>query len=200
MWVTWPPPPSHPPTVCQKSTLESGFEKTRNLELCIRIAMTHEDDMIFLSFSILHLDLPVFCHYFPPWMVNWSRCPQVENSETMEVISFNCGTCIRLPRLSLKNGPKPSGKRAETNHPIVQGLFFFCFREGTDSYFDQLLHDFIEEAVIIITRNSENKTVCSVYTKSSISFLLIWRGFHSTIFFRSNTNYLAWTLAEQVIW
>lgn len=123
----------------------------------------------------------LFCHYFPPWMVNWSRCPQVENSETMEVISFNCGTCIRLP-VPWK-WAQTLRETSRNQSSILQGLFFLFQGGYWFILWSARKHDFIE-AVIIMTRNSENKTVCSVYTKSSMtSFLLIWRGFHSTIFF-----------------
>ena len=132
--------------------------------------MTHEDDMIFLSFSILyHLDLPLFCHYFPPWMVNWSRCPQVENSETMEVISFNCGTCIRLP---------VPWKWAQTLRfhepkPIINSSGVIFFVSGR-----VLIHTLISYYMILLKQLSSSQEILktkqfAVFTQS-LQYLFFW--------------------------
>ena len=114
-----------------------------------------------LSFPILYPPwfLPLFCHDFPPWMVNWSRCPQVENSETWRWSASTLGPCLPVC-------PWTWAHTLNSNHQFFRGELLVSGRV--------LIHTLI----CMILSSQENLQQNSF----NICSLLTWRGFHSTIF------------------
>lgn len=197
MWVTWPPP-KPPPHCMSKKHFGKWLWKDQKPRV---VYQNCYDSWGWHDFSIIF--------YPPPWSPRFLPLFSTLNGQLVSLPTGwkqwnHGGDQLQLwdlhssSRLSLKNGPKPSGKRAETNHPIVQGLFFL-FQGGywfilwssiTWFYWSSYHHH--------KKFWKQNSLQCLHKVFNIFSFDL--KRFSLNDFFRSNTNYLAWTLAEQVIW
>ena len=172
MWVTWPPP-KPPPHCMSKKHFGKWLWKDQKPRV---VYQNCYDSWGWHDFSIIF--------YPPPWSPRFLPLFSTLNGQLVSLPTGwkqwnHGGDQLQLwdlhssSRLSLKNGPKPSGKRAETNHPIVQGLFFF-FVSGR-----VLIHTLISYYMILLKKQLSSsqeilKTKQFAVFTQSLQYLFFW--------------------------